>query len=117
MQRQYRTTQSLFEGHPAKAQTHVNNEEFTLAMREYKEAARLRPRDRSVRSAIERLGEAFNSAELESRAISSERIRSLFNLTVRYWDNNMPSAALKEVTILFSHVPLIYVVLEGLRDF
>ena len=97
MQPDYRTTQSLFEGHLTQARRHLTIGETSFALREFREALRLRPRDGSVRSEIERLNMIVSPHKSQSRIVPSERIRSLFNLTIRYWDNNMPSAALKEV--------------------
>ena len=85
-----------------KARTHLSNDEASLALREFREAARLRPRDEAVRSEIQRLNNMVNlPTDSQEHSVPSERIRSLFNLAVRYWDSNMPSAALKEVDSRF----------------
>jgi hypothetical protein len=80
-----------------KARSHADAGEHSLALREFKEASRLRPRDKSARTEVKRLNDIVNISESPPSRVPSERISSIFNLSIRYWDRNMPSAALKEV--------------------
>jgi len=93
----FRTSKSLFDGHRMKASSHEAAGQMSLAIRELREASRLRPRDQSTRSEIDRIQRILVPPKLIPDSIPSERLCSIFNLSIRYWDRNMPSAALKEV--------------------
>jgi|LauGreDrversion4_2_1035121.scaffolds.fasta_scaffold05013_2 hypothetical protein len=97
MQPVYRSHQSLFDSHIEKAHTHENEGQNSLALRELREAIRLRPRDATARSDMRRLKTLMCPPEFKKEVVPAERLRSIFNLAIRYWDSNMPSAALKEV--------------------
>ena len=86
-----------FEKHVNNAAKHESMDQLGLALREWREAARIRPRDANVRRELERLFNILSPPSLAPEPIPSERFASIFNLSVRYWDRNMASAALKEV--------------------
>ena len=86
-----------FEKHVNNAAKHESMDQLGLALREWREAARIRPRDANVRRELERLSNILSPPSLAPEPIPSERFASIFNLSVRYWDRNMASAALKEV--------------------
>jgi hypothetical protein len=97
MQPVYRSHQSLFESHIEKARAHENDGQNSLALREMREAIRLRPRDAVSRSEVQRLKSLVSPPVCKKGVVPAERLSSVFNLAIRYWDSNMPSAALKEV--------------------
>jgi hypothetical protein len=92
----YRSSQELFDSHLVKSRTHEEAGEWSLAVRELREALRLRPRSSGVRDDLERLKTMLTPPK-QCDAILADRLSASFNLSVRYWDQNMPSAALKEV--------------------
>jgi len=92
-----RDPNSLFEMHLACANAHSEKKEAKLALIEFKQAARLRPSQLSLKSTIRTLEREMLELKSETRFTPFERIASPFNLTVRYWDRGMHGAALKEV--------------------
>lgn len=94
----YRSSQELFDSHLVKSRTHEEAGEWSLAVRELREALRLRPRSSGARDDLERLKTMLTPPK-QCEAISGDRLSASFNLSIRYWDQNMPSAALKEVRL------------------
>lgn len=93
-----RNPNALFESHLARALDHSAKNKKRQALREFREAARIRPSESSLKNTIRILeDEMSKSVEI---ATPFERIASPFNLSVRYWDSGMQGAALKEVFVL-----------------
>jgi hypothetical protein len=95
--KEYRTPKSLFDCHRARAKSHESAGQLGLAIRELREAFRLRPRERTTVTELDRLLKVMDPPKVSPEKLPAERLCSIFNLSVRYWDRNMPSAALKEV--------------------
>ena len=97
MKKSSRDPRALFEAHLERARSHEAGGQFSLAVKELSEALRIRPRDPSIRHDINRLESVLETTASKTAVWPAERFAAPFNLAVRYWDRNMPTAALKEV--------------------
>ena len=92
-------SKSMFQSHLEQAQNHEKKGQLALSLRELREALRIRPRELSVKENINRLEGVISPPVVGPEPISSERFSSTYNLAIRYWDRNLPAAALKEVCL------------------
>lgn len=90
----------LCEAHLRDARKHETEGQLTLSLRELKEALRIRPRDPVLKGELERIQSLISATRCQSDPVSADRISSLFNLGIRYWDRNMPGVAIKEVCLV-----------------
>lgn len=88
---------NLYEHHVAKAHEYEKENDMKSCHREWKDALRIRPSSVDARTAVDRLQTVLFPSQLEPLPVCAVRLSSYFNLSMRYWDRNMPKAALAEV--------------------
>ena len=86
--------EEFYQKHVAQAREHEQSGNVKLALREWREARRLRPHHPDPGAEIARL-ENISSQEISSQ-VSLNAVTASFNLTVRYWDKGEGSFALAE---------------------
>ncbi|CAD7949173.1 unnamed protein product [Amoebophrya sp. A120] len=91
----------MYEQHYLKAEKHEMKQEYTLAVREYKEALRIKPQDANAQNRLNFVERAF----LKEKPVKGMlRFVSHYNLSLRYWDKGKATLAIKEcenaITIL-----------------
>eukprot|EP00397_Hematodinium_sp_SG-2012_P047959 GEMP01054752.1.p1 GENE.GEMP01054752.1~~GEMP01054752.1.p1 ORF type:complete len:270 (+),score=46.01 GEMP01054752.1:48-812(+) len=82
----------LAEEHEAKG----TPQQLSLAIREYKEAKRLKPRDQSVKDRLKSAVIRYRKISPHQPTIPMLRFASHFNLSLRYWDEGKTDLALTE---------------------
>lgn len=87
-----------------RAREHEAVGEINHGSLELKEPMRIRPSSVEAKRECARLQMLVLPVASAPMTLSSVRLTSFFNLSVRFWDRNMPSAALSEVCSLLSHV-------------
>jgi hypothetical protein len=84
----------FYEKHKQLAIEFESKGNITVAIREWKEAMRVRPNNPEPAANLKRLQEI--SIQETSSRVSLNAFISQFNLAIRYWDNNQPMFALAE---------------------